>query len=618
MSDSKRSKFISVLEKLQNTLRDGEGIKGLTAFRCIISFFQLRFIEDILREKYPDISDKCYFSKCLEFVNEHKGSIICEYFMGRDETEKIGTDTVWGILLRNKDLCKYFQREVVYMIRHPATIKEFLVGIDKIFPSEHKINDETFDIFGDAYEEFISREMSAGGRALGQFFTPRPPIRYMVSRTKPKIGEKILDPSCGMCGFLIEAHKYIVDNYDLKKKHKEKLRYDMFYGWDIDKDIKSTTMFNTFIHGINDVGKKGEPRIETCNSFDRKPKDEYNVILANPPYGMKGVKVADNKYYRIKTGKGEELFVMLIYNGLKKGGRGNVIIPDGVLQNSNKSATELRKILLTKCKLVRVTSFPPNTFTNSGVKTSAIEFIKGEETDEVEFAEVKMNDSQIDYSDFDEDKMKITKVDFEKIEKNNYSLRFEDYNEENKDKKIEGIEYKKLSEICDFGKKSHRRASFGKDVGEYSFYSSSEKVKKCDEYDYDEEYIILGTGGNANIKINNKFSCSADNILIKTKDDDVVSNKYIYYYILNNKKILEDGFKGATIKHISKSYIENIEIPILPIGKQKKIIKKLEEKDYLIDKLKEEIEKTKATTKLVLEKYLKSDRDESDNSDIKK
>jgi type I restriction enzyme, S subunit len=75
---------------------------------------------------------------------------------------------------------------------------------------------------------------------------------------------------------------------------------------------------------------------------------------------------------------------------------------------------------------------------------------------------------------------------------------------------------KTLGEICEFLPKSKRKASYGKDNGMYPFFKSSMKVDSyVDKPDYEEESLIIGTGGNANIKYNNKFSCSTDNFVIK-------------------------------------------------------------------------------------------------------
>ena len=147
---------------------------------------------------------------------------------------------------------------------------------------------------------------------------------------------------------------------------------------------------------------------------------------------------------------------------------------------------------------------------------------------------------------------------------------------------INNSEIKTLEKICEFCTKSKRLASYGKSEGIYPFITSSQDITKyCDEPDYkDDNYVIIGTGGNPNIHYEYNFSCSGDCIVLK-------STKYIYYYLLNNISILEEGFKGLAIKHISKEYIKNIKIPIPSLEVQEQYIKEIEELNIQFNKLKE-------------------------------
>lgn len=135
----------------------------------------------------------------------------------------------------------------------------------------------------------------------------------------------------------------------------------------------------------------------------------------------------------------------------------------------------------------------------------------------------------------------------------------------------------KLEDICTFLSKSKRKASEGKDNGEYPFYTSSSKLTKyCDTADYNELSIIIGTGGCANIKISKNFSCSADNIVLKHNDE--TTTKYIYHYFGSNLHMLEEKFKGIGIKHISVQDIKNLEIPLPSLEVQCELIKVYENK----------------------------------------
>ena len=151
------------------------------------------------------------------------------------------------------------------------------------------------------------------------------------------------------------------------------------------------------------------------------------------------------------------------------------------------------------------------------------------------------------------------------------------------------MEYIKVKDILEFKKKSKIKASEGLKIGKYNFYTSSKEQKKfLDYYEYSNEALIIGTGGNANIHHSyGKFSVSTDCFVLENKGNKIFLVEYIYKYLLKNIHILENGFRGAGLKHISKEYLENIEIPIISIEKQKKLIKNLKNIDIFIDKNKQ-------------------------------
>lgn len=116
------------------------------------------------------------------------------------------------------------------------------------------------------------------------------------------------------------------------------------------------------------------------------------------------------------------------------------------------------------------------------------------------------------------------------------------------------MEYAKIKELCTFLPKSKIKAGEGLEVGKYIFFTSSDtKTLMLNEYLYDEEAIILGTGGKPSCNyFNGKFSVSTDNFVLTSNK---IKLKYLYYFLRNNNlKVLENGFHGAGLKHISKDY----------------------------------------------------------------
>jgi restriction endonuclease S subunit len=173
-------------------------------------------------------------------------------------------------------------------------------------------------------------------------------------------------------------------------------------------------------------------------------------------------------------------------------------------------------------------------------------------------------------------------------------------------------EIMKLGNVCSFLPKSKRSAKYGNKEGLYPFYTSSQICSKyCDSYDYCDECLIIGSGGNANIKYNKEFSCSADNFIVKLNNG--IITKYVYYYLLDNINILQKGFIGSGLKHISKEYIKNIKIPIPSLERQEEIVKYCESNDNLIRELEKDIEENKKQAQLFMSNVIKSNVLTGDN-----
>lgn len=152
------------------------------------------------------------------------------------------------------------------------------------------------------------------------------------------------------------------------------------------------------------------------------------------------------------------------------------------------------------------------------------------------------------------------------------------------------MEKVKLGDIFEYMPKSKIKAGEGKKQGKYKFFTSSNlQDKYIDKWVYNGEYLIFGTGGKASINYcNEKFSTSTDNFVVKVKKE--INAKLIYLYFKNDMQKLEKGFKGASIKHISKDYINQLTIPIYDFKFQEKIVKQLDKVQEIIDLRKKQIE----------------------------
>ena len=267
--------------------------------------------------------------------------------------------------------------------RDPETLRAFLKVIDE-FRYDHS------ERLGDAFEYLLS-VLGAQG-AAGQFRTPRHLIDFMVEVLDPKKDERLLDPACGTAGFLISSYRHIrTANTDahghdrLSPDDRARLAAN-FTGYDISPDMVRLSLVNMYLHGFV------APRIfeyDTLTSQDRW-HEWADVILANPPFMSPKGGIRPHNRFAVNSKRSEVLFVAYIAEHLTPGGRAGVIVPEGVIFQSQRAYTQLRKQLVAEY-LVAVVSLPAGVFQPySGVKTSILILDKAlaRQTDHIAFFSV--------------------------------------------------------------------------------------------------------------------------------------------------------------------------------------------------------------------------------------
>ena len=249
--------------------------------------------------------------------------------------------------------------------RDPETLKMFLKVIDE-FEYDHS------ERLGDAYEYLLSVLGSQGD--AGQFRTPRHIIDFIVAIVDPKKDETILDPACGTAGFLISSYKHILrtntdaeGNSTLTPDDKGRLAQN-FKGYDISPDMVRLSLVNMYLHGFTDphIGE-----YDTLTSED-KWNEFADVILANPPFMSPKGGIKPHKRFSVQSKRSEVLFVDYMAEHLTPNGRAGIIVPEGIIFQSQTAYKQPRKMLVEEY-LVAVVSLPAGVFNPySGVKTSIL------------------------------------------------------------------------------------------------------------------------------------------------------------------------------------------------------------------------------------------------------
>jgi type I restriction enzyme M protein len=256
----------------------------------------------------------------------------------------------------------------------------------------NKIDDIHFEtteeIHGLAYfYESLLREMRDAAGDSGEFYTPRPVIRFMVQAIRPTLGEVILDPAAGTGGFLVESFKHL----SLQSKKAEDfavLQKETLFGYEAKPMPFLLCQMNMLLHGIE------APEIDPDNAL-RFPlreigeKDRVDVILTNPPFGGEEERgILGNFPEDKQTAETALLFLQLIMRKLRRTpnpGRAAVITPNGTLFGDGVSA-RIKEELLKEFNLHTIVRLPNGVFAPyTDIQTNILFFDRGGPTREIWF-----------------------------------------------------------------------------------------------------------------------------------------------------------------------------------------------------------------------------------------
>lgn len=278
------------------------------------------------------------------------------------------------------------------------TVAEILQGIS--------LARTDLDVKGEGYEHFLGGVFRG---AMGQYFTPRPIVTFMVNVLEPTVNDIVVDPACGSGGFLIYTLEKMRKELYAKLDEKDAAyRWQDFalkqvYGIEINSQLARVSMMNMIIH------EDGHTNIENADALDnpeiwkrQKLREWFNkkftLLLTNPPFGA-SVKEKEKPYLAKfelggKTKKRnrqntEILFIERCLDFLKPGGRMGIVLPDGILTNS--SLQYVRDFITDKAQILGVVSLPQTAFkrpsskgsgdSGSGVKASLL-FLRKKKTGE--------------------------------------------------------------------------------------------------------------------------------------------------------------------------------------------------------------------------------------------
>ncbi len=278
-----------------------------------------------------------------------------------------------------------FQEIPYNRMRSPYNFKDVIDIIDEIDFN----NPEDSHVVSIVYEELLLKMGQEGGIA-GEFYTPRPIVKFMVKLVDPKVGNKVLDPFCGSGGFLVESFNHMKSLKELTIEDHEKLQKETFYGQEKKSLPYLLGIMNCILHGIL------TPNITRKNTLEEDVRnipeaERFEIILTNPPFGGKeGRHVQQN--FPVKSRATELLALQYVMKKLKKDGRCGIVLPEGVLFRGDAFA-QVKKELLENYNLHTIVSLPAGVFANvtssgQGPKTNLLFFDRTGPTKEIWYYEL--------------------------------------------------------------------------------------------------------------------------------------------------------------------------------------------------------------------------------------
>lgn len=214
------------------------------------------------------------------------------------------------------------------------------------------------------YENML-REMRDAAGDSGEFYTPRPVVKFMVDVIDPQLGETILDPACGTGGFLVEAYEHLAARLK-SKSDRDILQQQTIFGQEAKSLPYMLVQMNCLLHGLE------YPNISDGNTLAKKvteigDDDRVDIIMTNPPFGGEEEKGILNNFPADKqTAETALLFLQYIMRKLKrpvsgKPGRAAVVVPNGTLFGDGVCA-RIKEDLLKNYNLHTIVRLPEGTF----------------------------------------------------------------------------------------------------------------------------------------------------------------------------------------------------------------------------------------------------------------
>jgi len=559
--------FKTSIIRIRDLLRS-QGITGMDSMRHICLYLMSRYMthEKALALGIPDEFSWNALMTLMQKgdtvsatdVRQDKDEYALNHFYNKETECVVGQiDSLFGT--------EKFPFDVKCPIRHKETMKILsMVELDKV--------DVHMDVLGWVYEQHLKTGSSAA-RDLGQFFTDRSICTYMTELCRPAfkypgVPESMCDPAMGTGGFQAAYMKYY-------KRYPEpvdwKIQHTEIHGCDTDQKVAGLARLNLFIESGGALFTHLKHR---DSLYDDLLQTGYDVILANMPFGLKGLKHADCcervRALKINGTKSEPLFLQLMMVSLNVGGRCAVVVPDGMLVNTSVCHNGTRKYLLDHFELKRVIKMSGKFFMNTTIQPSILFFENtGKPTATVEFWDVvadgkgAMTETMV---------LSVPRASLDET----CSLDMRRYQEVKVVANPAGFQMVKLGELVTIESGKYITKKEATSEG-YPIYGGGDA---CDYYSTTSnrsDRLVVAKDG-VSLKcvrwVSGEFHLNHHGWTLQCIDS--ISEKYLYYYLSMKQHQIYDMATGSAQKGINQKTMEQFEVVVPPLAIQQEIVATLD------------------------------------------
>jgi type I restriction enzyme M protein len=348
-----------------------------------------------------DEMSKLLFAKLYDERNTPVGKYY-RFQTGTNETEDV-------VAARVKDLYNEARQVDPYIYKEDISLpSQKIYRVVKILEGISLLKTD-LDAKGRAFEQFLSTVFRG---SLGQYFTPREIVEFMVSFIGPTERDVIIDPACGSGGFLLYCLKKVSEdinrNYKGDQRTIDRKIYDFshynLYGIEFNDKIARVAMMDMVISDDGHTNIIADTAFNKSFPNNNIKLDNFTLLLTNPPFGNVITKddkdqLGESELSDFEMGKNRDsqrseiLFIERSLDFVKDGGKIGIVLPDGILTNPSQNELLTRKMIMKRSKILAIISIPEFAFKPSGkggAKTSLVFLQKFSEE------EIK-NINQIDY-----------------------------------------------------------------------------------------------------------------------------------------------------------------------------------------------------------------------------